>query len=401
MKYPILFFLLISYSLSAQLKPILFQFRTDTVLTWHYQFGDEFSGSTIDQNKWITRYPWGGLLLDQSQWSTPEMLQVQNGWLHLNAVQYGQKAKVEHWMINQDQAQELKIDIKNDSVYLDYLTSCLWSKDTFRYGYFECRAIVPSGQGLWPAFWLYGQNQKDEIDFMEMKGERPNDIHVDIHLPNRKDYVKNKLGIKKDWGGWVSMEPALTEDTLIFSGVWLPNSLTYFVNGTAVSHFNGDFQTAMNLIVNLAVARDGYAFNPGPNDQTKFPATFQVDYLRVWNLDPTVTQKMSSFPQINPQEINVIQEEKKQLKKRISLIYPKRTLEKEQGFVSLIPIGAQQYAIQSNGTSDFEISFQGENQTENRIKGKKANIIDLQNAPKNLSIIITCGNQKVAFFPLK
>ena len=320
MKYPILFFLLISYSLSAQLKPILFQFRTDTVLTWHYQFGDEFSSSTIDQNKWIPRYPWGGLLLDQSQWSTPEMLQVQNGWLHLNAVQYGQKAKVEHWMINQDQAQELKIDIKNDSVYLDYLTSCLWSKDTFRYGYFECRAIVPSGQGLWPAFWLYGQNQKDEIDFMEMKGERPNDIHVDIHLPNRKDYVKNKLGIKKDWGGWVSMEPALTEDTLIFSGVWLPNSLTYFVNGTPVSYFDGDFQTAMNLIVNLAVARDGYAFNPGPTEQTKFPATFQVDYLRVWNLDPTVTQKMSSFPQINPQEINVIQEEKKQLKNKLHIV---------------------------------------------------------------------------------
>lgn len=398
MKYPILFFLLISYSFSAQLKPILFQFRTDTVLTWHYQFGDEFSGSTIDQNKWIPRYPWGGLLLDQGQWATPEMISIKNGWLQLAADKYNKKAKVENWMINQEQARALKIDIKNDSVYLDYLTSCLWSKDTFRYGYFECRAIVPNGQGLWPAFWLYGQNQKDEIDFMEMKGERPNDIHVDIHLPNRKDYVKNKFGIKKDWGGWVGMTPALTEDTLIFSGVWLPNSLTYYVNGTPVSHFDGDFQTAMNLIVNLAVGRDGYAFNPGPNEQTPFPATFQVDYLRVWNLDP---KKSKSFDSRVEQPAHDIVFSPRKIQKKVGLIYPKKLLSKELCFVSLIPIGAQQYAVQCNGTSDYKISFEGEKQTENRIKGKNGNIIDLQNAPKNLSIIITCGNQKVEFFPLK
>lgn len=399
MKHPILFFLLITFGLRAQLKPILFQFRTDTVLTWNYQFGDEFSTATIDQNKWIPRYPWGGLLLDQSQWSTPEMIHVQNGWLQLTADQYGKKAKVENWMINQEQARELQIDIKNDSVYLDYLTSCLWSKDTFRYGYFECRAIVPDGQGLWPAFWLYGQNQKDEIDFMEMKGERPSDIHVDIHLPQRKDYVKNKLGIKKDWGGWVGMAPKLTGDTLIFSGVWLPNSLTYFVNGTPVSHFNGDFQTAMNLIVNLAVARDGYAFNPGPNDQTQFPANFQVDYVRVWSLDPQKSkpfefqeQKIASDASFRPREIQ----------KKVGLIYPKKVLSKELCFVSLIPIGAQQYAIQYNGNKDFEISFKGEEkQIENRIKGKYGTIIDLQNAPKNLAVIITCGDQKVEFFPLK
>ena len=399
MKHPILFFLLITFGLSAQLKPILFQFKTDTVLTWHYQFGDEFSNKNIDQEKWIPRYPWGGLLLDQSQWSTPAMIHVQNGWLQLTTDRYGKKAKVENWMINQEQARELQIDFKNDSVYLDYLTSCLWSKDTFRYGYFECRAIVPDGQGLWPAFWLYGQNQKDEIDFMEMKGERPNDIHIDIHLPQRKDYVKNKLGIKKDWGGWVGMSPKLTGDTLIFSGVWLPNSLTYFVNGTPVSFFNGDFQTSMNLIVNLAVARDGYAFNPGPNDQTQFPASFQVDYVRVWSLDP---RKSTRF-ETNKEQFTVGSSFKpRAIENKVGLIYPKKELSKEKGFVSFIPIGANQYAIQYNGNEDFKISFNGEEkQIENRIKGKNGNIIDLQNAPQNLSIIITCGNQKVEFYPLK
>jgi len=41
----------------------------------------------------------------------------------------------------------------------------------------------------------------------------------------------------------------------------------------------------MNVIVNLAVARDNYPFNPGPNAKTKFPADYQVDYVRVWKLE--------------------------------------------------------------------------------------------------------------------
>jgi beta-glucanase (GH16 family) len=396
MKHPILFFLLLSFSLSAQLKPILFQFKTDTVLTWYYQFGDEFSNTAINQNKWIPRYPWGGLLLDQSQWAKPEMVHVQNGWLQLTADQYGKKAKVENWMINREQARELQIDIKNDSVYLDYLTSCLWSKDTFRYGYFECKAIVPNGQGLWPAFWLYGQNQKDEIDFMEMKGERPNDIHVDIHLPNRKDFVRNKLGIKKDWGGWVVMAPKLTEDTIVFSGVWLPNSLTYFVNGTPVSHFNGDFQTAMNLIVNLAVARDDYAFNPGPNNETQFPANFQVDYVRVWNLDP---RESTPFEVQNQQISTDLSLRPREIQKKVGLIYPKKVLSKELGFISLIPINANQYAIQCNGLNEFSIRLNDVNSK--AITQINGNVINLESASKNASITITCGNQQLEFFPLQ
>ncbi|MFN5680424.1 MAG: family 16 glycosylhydrolase, partial [Flavobacteriia bacterium] len=183
MKYSILFLLFLSFGLRAQIKPVLFQFRTDTVLQWHYHFGDEFSGQKVDESKWYPRYPWGGLLLDQSQWAVPDMLTQKNGWLHLGAKEFGQRTAVPHWMINQQQAQELDINIKNDSVYLDYLTSCIWSIDTFRYGYFECRAVVPEGKGLWPAFWLFGQNGKDEIDIMECKGERGKDVHVDIHLP--------------------------------------------------------------------------------------------------------------------------------------------------------------------------------------------------------------------------
>jgi beta-glucanase (GH16 family) len=410
MKALLTFFLLLNFVVHAQLQPALFQFKTDTVLQWYYHFGDEFRAQEVDQSKWYPRYPWGGLLLDQSQWAVPEMLSQKNGWLHLGAKEFKQKTAVPNWMINQQQAKELGLNIKNDSVYLDYLTSCIWSVDTFRYGYFECRAVVPEGKGLWPAFWLFGQNGKDEIDIMECKGERSNDIHVDIHLPERKDYVKNNIGLKKDWGGWVKMKTPIVNDTIIYSGVWLPNSLTYFVNGVPVSHFDGDFSTPMNVIVNLAVARDNYPFNPGPDAQTVFPADYQVDYVRVWKLEPNAAKKMTVFPQVDFEDQGWIPSKKEVLKKKIPLIYPKKELQKEQGFVSLIPVNQSNYLVQVNGSGEVQVSawVKGIEQpkfvseiayTQGDTLLSKDIAIQLKDAPRNIELRITYNGKTASYFP--
>jgi beta-glucanase (GH16 family) len=406
----LLTFFLLNFVVHAQLQPALFQFKTDTVLQWHYHFGDEFRGQEVDQSKWYPRYPWGGLLLDQSQWAVPEMLSQRDGWLHLGAKAFKQKTTVPNWMINQQQAKALGLNIKNDSVYLDYLTSCIWSVDTFRYGYFECRAVVPEGKGLWPAFWLFGQNGKDEIDIMECKGERSNDVHVDIHLPERKDYVKNNIGLKKDWGGWVKMKTPIAKDTIIYSGVWLPNSLTYFVNGVPVSHFDGDFSTPMNVIVNLAVARDNYPFNPGPDAQTVFPADYQVDYVRVWKLEPNAAKKMTVFPQVDVEDHGWIPSKKEVLKKKIPLIYPKKELQKEQGFVSLIPVNQSNYLVQVNGSGEVQVNawIKGIEQPKfvseiaytqgDTLLGRDI-AIQLKDAPRNIELRITYNGKTASYFP--
>ena len=78
------------------------------------------------------------------------------------------------------------------------MISALLSKKQFKYGYFECRAKAPSGRGFWPGFWLYGGHPNDEIDFMEMKGEKSKHAHVDVHCPDNCDKVpKNWIGFKK------------------------------------------------------------------------------------------------------------------------------------------------------------------------------------------------------------
>ena len=305
------------------------------------------------------------------------MLSQSGGILHLNVSDNKGFYPVEDWMINHEEAKKYGLEIQGNSVKLDYVTSCIWSKQAFRYGYFEIRAKAPSGQGLWPAFWLFGQNQKDEIDFMEMKGERPNELHIDVHCPDSCEKVFTKpFGLPQNWGGWVKMNQQLTDEYVTYSGVWLPNSLTYYVNGVPVSHYAGDFDTPMNVIANMAVARDGFAFNPGPNTETKFPADYQVDYIRVWKLVSDNEYKTRMFlgakraiaPLKYPALIEASESNSEfNIKKKVRFVYNKKNLSKELGFLSLVPIQtnmelgyAGTYQILYNGIrpADVKITVQ-------------------------------------------
>jgi beta-glucanase (GH16 family) len=359
----------------------MFQVKTDGIVAWNYYFGDDFESPNVDETKWHKRYPWGGLLADQKQYAAPEMLSQSGGLLHLKANENKGFYPVEEWMINRDEAKKHGLEIQGNSVKLDYVTSCIWSKQSFRYGYFEIRAKAPSGQGLWPAFWLYGQNQKDEIDFMEMKGERPNEVHIDVHCPDSCEKVFTKpFGLPKNWGGWVKMNQKLTDEFVTYSGVWLPGSLTYYVNGVPVSHYAGDFDTPMNVIANLAVARDGFAFNPGPNAETKFPTDYQVDYIRVWKLVSDTEYKAKMFlgaskkiAPLNYPVVNVSEtKEEMQIQKKVRFVYNKKHLSEELGFVSLVPMltntelgYAGTYQILYNGISAGDVKITVEDSARN------------------------------------
>ena len=166
----------------------------------------------------------------------------------------------------------------------------------------------------------------------------------------------------------------------------------------------------MNVIVNLAVARDNYPFNPGPDAQTIFPADYQIDYVRVWKLEPSAAQKMKGFPQIDLEENGWIPVKEAVLKNKIGLLYPKKDLQKELGFVSLVPTSNDTYFVQVNGNGEVQVSawvkgieqtkivaeiakFQGEN-----ILGKDISI-QLKDAPRNIELRISYNGKTASYFP--
>jgi beta-glucanase (GH16 family) len=143
-------------------------------------------------------------------------------------------------------------------------------KFTFQYGYMEARIKVPSGQGLWPAFWLWPANYKDppEIDVMEMLGSQPRTDYMTYHYSGGStQYTYNG--------------PDFSQDFHIYGCEWTPDYIAWYLDGVEVARFSNSSlvpQQPMYLILNLAVGGNW----PGPVSDSVLPATMLVDWVHVY-----------------------------------------------------------------------------------------------------------------------
>jgi beta-glucanase (GH16 family) len=147
---------------------------------------------------------------------------------------------------------------------------------TFTYGYAEIRARVPAGVGLWSAFWLLPATHKarPEIDVMEIIGHEPDMLHMHFHY---RDADGEQQSVGGDWRG-----PDFSRGWHRFGVDWRPGAIVWYVDGVERFRFDDRDQIPaqpMYLLLNLAVGGDW----PGePDPSTRFPSTFEIDYVRVW-----------------------------------------------------------------------------------------------------------------------
>ena len=408
----ILSFCLVLSSLAAQLKPTLWQINNNSIKEWYYHFGDEFTDERLDESKWYNHYPWGGLSIKDGIYAAPEMVSIENGKAILTVDTSSDYRTFPEWMLEEDIKNKNPL-VQNNRVKLNYLTAALWSKLSFRYGYFECRCFIPKGQGLWPAFWLYGGKPNDEIDFMESKGEKTNEFHVDIHCPDACDKIKPfPYIVKKPWGAWLKTDRSLMGEWIVFSGIWLPGYVNFYMNGKPVANYVGDFGAEMNMIANLSVAVDKGPFSPGPNKKTAFPSEFLVDYMRVWKLadkDMLPANQQKNFTEGDLLNIGPLLaldgSEKVKLKGKNKRTLPKSLLENEQGFISLMPINEKLFQLHLNGISGEGTKIQVLNENDAVVKSFDLNekyhffsMDDFQNGNYRLVISNGAGFQSQLFF---
>ena len=362
--FVILFF---SSFLHGQIEPVLWKVGEEELVRFGYFFGDEFNGKKINEDLWYPNYPWGGLSLDAGIYADKDMVEPSSGIVKLHLDTTSEWRSFPEWMLDESALEKYNIEVRNgNQVQLKHLISALWSKRQFKYGYFECRALAPSGKGLWPGFWLYGGNPNEEVDFMEMKGEKSNRFHVDIHCPNDCDKVRSGwFKIKKNWGGWIKASEQITDRYVVYSGLWTPGKLIMYLNGEAVAEYNGDFNTEMNLIANISVAQDGGPFSPGPDEKTVFPNTFVIDYMRVWKpMGEDEIFKGRSAEVIRPTHIEeaMIEKDSEQysnakLKRSVRHIVNKKAFKKHAGYVSVIQHSLGKLLVDRNGNFEDELQL--------------------------------------------
>jgi beta-glucanase (GH16 family) len=137
------------------------------------------------------------------------------------------------------------------------------------YGYFEMRAKLPRGKGVWPAFWLLPLDLSwpPEIDIMESVGD-PSRYYVTAH---------STVG-PKDSGTEVPIAP----DTFhVFAVSWDRDKLIWFVDGREVKRLPTppDLNKPMYILANLALGGD---WAGAPDASTPFPAHYVIDYVRAY-----------------------------------------------------------------------------------------------------------------------
>jgi uncharacterized protein (TIGR03437 family) len=154
------------------------------------------------------------------------------------------------------------------------------------YGRIEARIKIPFGQGMWPAFWMLGNNITTvnwpacgEIDIMENVGFTPAIAYGSLHGPNSYNATAQ----------YQLPSGNLSDDFHVFAVEWSPQQIAFYVDGNL---YETDMQSDAGsgwvfnvpnnpffIILNVAVGGDW----PGsPNSTTQFPQDMLVDYVRVY-----------------------------------------------------------------------------------------------------------------------
>ena len=161
---------------------------------------------------------------------------------------------------------------------------------SFQYGRIEARMMLPESQGMWPAFWLLGNNIPTiswpacgELDVME---------HIDGSNPANEgyDWVQGSIH-GTNLNGGIQYHPAGFSAAAwhTYGMIWTHGQIQYYVDSPTniYATFTPTTQTGtwpfdqgpQFVILNLAVGGDW----PGPpNASTPFPAQMLVDYVRVY-----------------------------------------------------------------------------------------------------------------------
>lgn len=155
-----------------------------------------------------------------------------------------------------------------------------------KYGRFEARLKTPYGPGIWPAFWLLGDNinevgwpQCGEIDIMELRGQQPNVIHGSVHGPGYSggNAITAPHGL---------MNSRYDSDFHVFAIEWNEDSIDYYVDDYLYhrlkkSEVKGTwvYDHPFFIILNVAVGGNYVGF---PTDQTPFPQKMIIDYVKVY-----------------------------------------------------------------------------------------------------------------------
>lgn len=235
---------------------------------WTKKFDEDFSGDLSSWNIWT-----GGAYNNELQYYQAANLQLNNGILSIAA----KRETVTGATLPTDPTPK-SFDFTSGRIESKINFSASSTTPKVR---MMARLKLPTGYGMWPAFWSYGDPwpTQGEIDIMEARGNEPFTYSTAYWYGRRAG-----INIASNTEGIVVSDISLTDCWHVYEVIWEKNSLTFSLDGKVVVVKTGGwipnfYRKTERMTLNLAVG-GGFFGNPDPS--LIETGIFQADWVKVF-----------------------------------------------------------------------------------------------------------------------
>ena len=241
---------------------------------WNLVFEDDFNTDLSAWNIWE-----GGAFNEEIQLYTGSQVRVSGGILNIAVKRQNVSGATSIYDATPKNFEYLSGRIESKALYGPSST------DGERQYRFEARIQLPSGNGMWPAFWTYGDPwpTQGEIDILEARGNEPFAYQSNIFYgPRANRSVTRTTEVHYTVGA------DLTADYHVYAMVWASNFIEIYLDDQLMHTYvaNRDNQVANlfgkkeKIVLNTAVG--GLFFQDRNSANYANEALMEVDWLRVY-----------------------------------------------------------------------------------------------------------------------
>jgi beta-glucanase (GH16 family) len=166
----------------------------------------------------------------------------------------------------------------------EYISGILTTQNSFaqKHGYFEIRARIPVGNGVWPAFWLLANDGgwPPELDIMEGRGEEPGAVVMTTHWRHRD--TQKIESCEENF-----TVPTAPDEFHDYGALWERERITYFIDRKPVADIRVPigFDDPMYIIVNLAMGAKYFKGVGFVDAGTPNSVAFEIDRVSAYQID--------------------------------------------------------------------------------------------------------------------
>ena len=266
-------------------------------LSLHRTFHDDFDQHPL-KGKWVPHYAggaswpdaryWGGDGSDfkrKDAWNGEQQIYVDPRYSGRGTTPLGlDPFKVRDGILSivaRRTPPELKPVLFNNEYISGILTTQGWFSQ--KYGYFEIRAKIPIGNGVWPAFWMLADDGgwPPELDVLEGRGQRIGDMAMTTHWRDPKTGLVQSCGFD-------FLVPTASTDFHDYGVLWTRERIVYFIDRKPVADIKvpAGFDDPMYMIVNLAMGAKYFKGVGFVDAESPDVVEFQIDRISAYQIDP-------------------------------------------------------------------------------------------------------------------